>query len=110
MVKYLPFHGKRIHVEKLAQRCGLPAKEILFRYQHGCREDLLVVKNISKESRYSFVRYQGKRRTIKELLADHQQPGLNEFIVRKRFEKGTNLVKPLTKDEWRTFYHRQQHK
>ncbi|EGS37316.1 hypothetical protein HMPREF9102_1469 [Limosilactobacillus oris F0423] len=108
MVKYLPFHGKRIHVDKLAKHSGLSAKEILFRYQHGCREDLLVVKNINKESLYSFVTYQKKRLTIKELLAKHQQPGLNEFVIRRRADKGVNLIKPLTRDEWKIFHPRHQ--
>lgn len=106
MVKRLSFHGRKIHVDKLAELSGLPAKEILFRYQHGCREDLLVVKNISKESLYSFITFQGKRMTIKELLDKHRQPGLNEFVVRRRYEKNTNLIKPLTMDEWKIFYPR----
>lgn len=98
MVKRVPFHGKNVSIDKLSEAYDIPPKEILFRYSHGCRQDNLVVAHISEESLYSFVNFQGKKLTIKELLAKYHHLGLNELIIRKRANehpRKTNLVAPL---------------
>lgn len=102
MVKRVPFHGKYVTVKKLSEIYDIPQKEILFRYSHGCRQDNLVVTHISEESLYSFVKFQGKKITIKELLTKYHHLGLNEFIVRKRANehpRHTSLVARPTKKE-----------
>ncbi|MCD7084878.1 hypothetical protein [Limosilactobacillus fastidiosus] len=92
MVKTVLFHGNRVSINKLANIYELPAKEINFRYQHGCREDNLVVKRICEESPYSFVKFKNKKITIKELLSKY--PYLNVFIVRSRYNQKKNLITP----------------
>ena len=92
MRKTVPFHGRRVNINKLATIYDMPAQEIVFRYQHGCRENNLVIKRICDESPYSFVKFKNKKITIKELLSKY--PYLNVLIVRRRYNQKKNLIIP----------------
>ncbi|KRL27111.1 hypothetical protein FD27_GL000861 [Limosilactobacillus frumenti DSM 13145] len=93
MLKEIPFHGKKVNIYKLSHKYKISAPEIRFRYEHGCRENNLVIKHINEESPYSFVVYNHTKMTIKELLAHY--PHLNTLTIRERYTHRKNLVKPL---------------
>lgn len=103
MLKKIPFHGKTTNIHKLATIYKISAKEITFRYEHGCREDNLVVKHVYDESPYSFIKFNNKKITIKEFLIMY--PNFNVFIIRNRFNAGKSLIAPLTKYETNQYRH-----
>lgn len=85
MLTRVPFHDKRIEIHKLADMYKTSVDEIRFRYRHGCRNDNLVVKHINKESPYSFITFNNKEMTRKELMTEY--PHLDISKIHKKHEK-----------------------
>lgn len=89
---YVEFRGERLHIQELAERCGIGAHTLAWRMKRGMSPEEAGTANLADHN--SYVEFRGERVSMAELS---RRTGLDRETIRARMTRGgMNLEEAAT--------------